>query len=159
MNAPAAAPDAARTLPLARWALALALGGLLGYVGIAKLADPQGFAMELAGYRLLPAQANQTLAVILPWLELLCGAALVLGLWVRAAAMVSGALMLIFAAAVVTALARGLDISCGCFGTAHAARIGLQTLALQVGCLAAAWGVWRLAGREESANSGTALPA
>ncbi len=146
-------------LPVARWALALVLGGLLGYVGVAKLADPHGFAQELAGYRLLPAQANQTLAVILPWIELLCGVALVLGLWVRAAAMLSGALMLVFAAAVVTALARGLDISCGCFGTGQAARIGLQTLALQAGCLAAAWGVWRLAGREEAAKDSTAQPA
>ncbi|MCZ7645070.1 MAG: DoxX family membrane protein [Planctomycetota bacterium] len=148
MSNPGSPAQPARPLP--RVILCLALGGVLAYAGLSKLGDPHAFARQIAQYRLLPAQASQALAVTLPWLELVCGLALALGLWVRPAALVSAALMAVFAAAVVSALARGLDISCGCFGTESAARAGLPTLVLEAGCFGAAAAIVRLAGKEKA---------
>jgi len=112
------------------------LGGILLYAGFTKLNDGWRFAEAIANYRILPAQANQLLALTLPWLEVVLGLLLVLGLWLRAAAGLASLLFLGFAVAVIAALARHLDISCGCFGTGSAAQLGVQTLALDLFCLA-----------------------
>jgi uncharacterized membrane protein YphA (DoxX/SURF4 family) len=53
----------------------------------------------------------------LPWIEILAGAALILGLWTRPAALLTTAMLMVFAPAVTYAYLTGLDISCGCFGT------------------------------------------
>lgn len=112
------------------------LGGVLIYAGFSKLNDGWRFAEAIANYRLLPAQANQILALVLPWLEVALGLLLILGLWLRAAAGLSMLLFLGFAVAVIAALARNLDISCGCFGTGGATQVGIKTLALDVVCFA-----------------------
>jgi len=112
------------------------LGGVLIYAGFTKLNDGWRFAEAIANYRLLPAQANQILALTLPWLEVALGLLLILGLWLRAAAGLSALLFLGFAAAVIAALARNLDISCGCFGTGSASQVGIKTLALDLFCFA-----------------------
>lgn len=110
----------------------LALGGILLYAGFSKLNDGWRFAEAIANYRLLSAQANQILALALPWLEVALGLMLILGLWLRAAAGLSALVFIGFSVAVIAALARHLDISCGCFGTGGATQLGVQTLALDV---------------------------
>jgi uncharacterized membrane protein YphA (DoxX/SURF4 family) len=122
----------------------LALGVLLFYTGFQKLNTPAQFAEIIANFRLLPAQGNQLLAVILPWCEISAGLLLVLGLWTRAAGIVATAMFLAFGVAVTSALIRGLDIECGCFGTASQARVGLTTLAIDAsGLIAATIVVWK----------------
>jgi len=95
---------------------------LLGLVFIAaalpKVADPPGFAKAIWGYALFPAWSLSPLALVLPWLELACGLALCLGLWVRAAALWTGALLLSFCLALGFNLARRHPVDCGCFGAA-----------------------------------------
>lgn len=129
------------------WILRLALGGAMVYAGWSKLDVQEIFARNIANYRLLPAQLNQILAVTLPWVELVAGALLVLGLWTRPAAWIVAALMAAFAIGVGQALARGLDISCGCFGEGTGESLGLQTLGLEAACLAAAIAIAWLAPR------------
>lgn len=109
----------------------LLLGGLLIYAGAIKLPDGSQFAEAIANYRLLPAQANQLLAILLPWTEVLVGLLLIFGVWVRASALLALLMFLAFTAAVISALARGLDIDCGCFGTDTATRVGLHTLLIE----------------------------
>jgi uncharacterized membrane protein YphA (DoxX/SURF4 family) len=122
----------------------LALGGVLVYSGAVKLPHTADFAVQIVGFRLLPAQASQILAVTLPWVELLTGLLLICGVWARAAAGVSAGLFLMFGVAVVTALARGLDIECGCFGTESGAHAGMRTLLIDGACLAASgFVIWR----------------
>jgi len=103
---------------LASLLLRLAMGGLLLYAGIAKLRDPAGFAQEIANYQLMPGLAPY-LAVTLPAIELLVGGALLFSPWRwRQAGALGAALLLgVFLVAAGSAVARGLDISCGCFGT------------------------------------------
>jgi len=122
----------------------LALGGVLIYSGLSKLQGAWQFAEAIANFRILPAQLNQLLAVILPWCELFTGLLLVCRLWLRASALVSMLMFTTFAIAVTAAMARGLDIDCGCFGTESASRAGLQTLAIDVLGLTAALTVLRL---------------
>lgn len=102
----------------------LAARAVLGLVFIAaalpKIADPPGFAKAIWAYELFPAWSLHPLALVLPWLELTCGLALCLGLWVRAAALWVGTLLLSFCLALAINLARHHPVDCGCFGaTAH----------------------------------------
>jgi hypothetical protein len=70
---------------------------------------------------------------------------LVLGIWKRASAVVIAALMVVFLAAIGSALVHGYDIRCGCFGTVDARKVGVTALAEDFVLLAmAAWLAWRL---------------
>jgi len=91
------------------------LGVLLVVVSADKIADPAAFAQSIQEYRIISGPAVMILATILPWVELLCGLALIAGVLVQASALLSGTLLIVFSMAVISALVRGLDISCGCF--------------------------------------------
>jgi len=105
-------------IPLSSLAFRLILAIIFFYAGIEKIADPGEFAVAIYNYQLLPDIAVNTLAVILPWLEIIIATCLVTGFYVRGAALISSALFLTFATALTINLLRGLDISCGCFGAA-----------------------------------------
>jgi len=93
----------------------IALGAVFVLAALPKLADPPGFAEALWNYQLAPAWLIHPAALALPWLELLCGLALCLGLWVRAAAAWLSALLLVFILALGINLARNHPVDCGCF--------------------------------------------
>lgn len=95
------------------------LGGVLLYAAAVKLQDPQQFAFAIRAYRLIPDDAKQLITLgtfVVPWLELIVGLHLVVGLWGRAAAVVAAGLMGLFVYAVWSVIARDLNITCGCFG-------------------------------------------
>jgi len=95
----------------------LALGAVFVAAALPKLADPPGFAKAIWNYQLFPAWSVHPAALALPWLELLCGLALCLGLWTRAAASWLAGLLLAFVLAISFNLARRHPMDCGCFGT------------------------------------------
>jgi putative oxidoreductase len=66
-------------------------------------------------YRLVPGLAVNTLALVMPWVELLAGLALILGVWRREAASLVGILVVVFLVAIGVNLARGHAVDCGCF--------------------------------------------
>lgn len=99
------------------WLLRLGLAGVFGYAGVMKLQDPAGFANEIAGYRMLPAVVEAWLALYLPWLEIAIGVGVLLPWTMRGAALLQVGLMGVFIVALSLAWARGLDITCGCFGS------------------------------------------
>ncbi len=123
--------------PLLFWALRLGLGALFVYTGVIKLADPTAFALEIHNYQLFPALAP-LLAGSLPAVELAIGAALLAGPrpWLRAGALACAALMVVFTVAVGSAVARGINISCGCFG-AGSGPVTMATVLRDVVLLAA----------------------
>jgi putative oxidoreductase len=84
--------------------------------GIAKVVDPPGFAHEIHNYELVPGKAINAMALALPWLEILAGVALFLGIATRTATRILAALLLVFIAALSINLARGKPVDCGCFG-------------------------------------------
>jgi uncharacterized membrane protein YphA (DoxX/SURF4 family) len=116
----------------------IVIGVVLGLAGLSKLGDLPGFATQVHNFRLIPVPMENLLAMTLPWIELVTALSLVLGMRARAGALVASILMAVFTVAVAQALARGLDIECGCFGTADATRVGAAKLAQNVGLTAVA---------------------
>jgi putative oxidoreductase len=96
----------------------LIIGGIFIYAGVIKALDPLRFATDIDNYKMLPWAIGVRLAFYLPWLEILCGFALILRLLYRGGLFILTALTFIFIAASIIAKARGLDITCGCFGHA-----------------------------------------
>ncbi|MGA2079781.1 MAG: MauE/DoxX family redox-associated membrane protein [Holophaga sp.] len=107
----------------------IALGAVFVAAALPKLMDPPGFAEAIWNYRLAPAWLIHPAALVLPWLELLCGLALCLGLWARAAAAWLGTLLLVFTAALAINLARHHPVDCGCFRTQTAPRSAEERVA------------------------------
>ncbi len=85
-----------------------------------KIAAPAAFAMDVATYDILPLSLINAMALILPWVELFAGVMLVIGLRVRAASLLVAGMMVVFIIALALALAKGLDMSCGCFASSGA---------------------------------------
>jgi len=109
--------------------LRVALGAVFIVASFDKIQNPEAFATTIANYRLLPYTVINGIAIVLPWLEVVTGTLLVLGVWIRANTMIAWGLLLVFSVAIFQALVRGLDISCGCFTTNPAAeRMTLWTL-------------------------------
>jgi uncharacterized membrane protein YphA (DoxX/SURF4 family) len=107
----------------------IGIGLVMLAAALGKIGDPGAFSTQIHHYRLVPVGAENLLSVLLPWVELLAGLSLVLGPHARSGAWLSAAMMAVFTLAVSTAVARGLDIECGCFGTADASHVGGMKLA------------------------------
>ena len=107
----------------------IALGLFFVVAALPKLVDPPSFAHMIYNYRLVPGALVNLMALVMPWLELLAGLALILGLWTRTSAGLVGALLLVFLVAISLNLARGNAIDCGCFDVAQANRTVDERLA------------------------------
>ncbi|MCO7220164.1 MauE/DoxX family redox-associated membrane protein [Klenkia sp. PcliD-1-E] len=94
----------------------LLLGGVLVVAGVLKLPDPAAAVRAVRAYQLLPEPLVAPVAFGLPAVEVVVGLALLAGVAVRAAAVASAVLMVVFLVGIVSAWARGLQIDCGCFG-------------------------------------------
>jgi putative oxidoreductase len=104
------------------------LAALFFVAGLAKIADPPGFAHEIHNYRILPGGAVNLVALVLPWLEVTTAVALFLGIFRRTAAHIFGVLLLVFIVALGVNLARGRPVDCGCFGTAKVQKTDAERL-------------------------------
>src|SRR5215470_7482253 len=98
--------------------LDLIVGGIFIYAGAIKALDPVQFGFDIDNYKSLPWFISVRLAFFLPWLEILCGIALIFRFLYRGGLSILTALVLVFIGATVAAKVRGLDITCGCFGHA-----------------------------------------
>jgi putative oxidoreductase len=99
-----------------RFLMRLVLGGLFVFAGTAKIYDPATFAIELERYQLLPWKICAAAADYLPWVEFLTGLCLFLKSFERGALLLITLLLGVFTLALASALVRGLNIDCGCFG-------------------------------------------
>ena len=98
--------------------LRIFLGGVFVWAAWVKIADPQGFAAIIGNYQLLPGPLVNPLAVLLPWIEVLCGVLLIVGAWVDGSLLIVNCLMVVYMAALVSTWIRGTDVNCGCFSVA-----------------------------------------
>jgi putative oxidoreductase len=129
---------------MTRWlglAARLALGVTFAWAVVTKLPDLRTFAEEVANYQLLPSGLVPFATVAFVGLELVAAVALLLGRWVRAASLLSGALLVAFIVALTQALVRGIDLRCGCFGGADLATWG--TVARDVVLLGVSGASWK----------------
>jgi putative oxidoreductase len=103
------------THPLAALIFRLYLGGLFIYASLYKINYTAEFAETIASYQLVPYWGVNLLAVILPWIELISGILLIVGIRTRTASAVIGCLLFLFTLGILYNLALGSEISCGCF--------------------------------------------
>jgi uncharacterized membrane protein YphA (DoxX/SURF4 family) len=93
-------------------------GGLFIWASYDKVLNPEPFAQIVYNYQIVPDVLVNAVAIFLPWIELVAGVCLVLGVFGPGAALILNALVVVFIAALAYNMARGLEISCGCFSTA-----------------------------------------
>ena len=93
----------------------IALGAIFVVAALPKVVDPPSFAHMIYNYRLVPGAAVNAMALVMPWVEILVGLALILGVWPRESAALAGFLLLVFIAAIAFNLVRGHAVDCGCF--------------------------------------------
>ena len=94
----------------------LGLGALFVYSAWTKIADPDEFAYSVSRYQFLPEVTIGLFSLTMPMLELLAGLTLLFTRWLRESALLISVMLVMFIVALAQALARGLEISCGCFG-------------------------------------------
>jgi uncharacterized membrane protein YphA (DoxX/SURF4 family) len=114
------------------------------YASWGKIVDPAGFARVVQNYELLPPALVHPAAVVLPWVEAVCGVSLISGVWAGGGLAVFSVLMTVFTGALLLNAARGIDTECGCFSAAVGAGNGrvLEAILRDVVMLTAA--LWAL---------------
>src|ERR1041384_7812919 len=100
----------------------IALGLIFVVAALPKLTDPPSFAHMIYNYRILPGGLINISALIMPWVEILAGLALILGVWTRAARTIIGLMLVMFIVAISWNLLRGNAIDCGCFDVSAAGK-------------------------------------
>lgn len=83
---------------------------------ITKLRDPKGFTMAVYNFRVLPVPLADLYAALIPYVEMITGALLLLGLLTQIAAAVAFLTLLSFTLAIGWNLTRGQHPDCHCFG-------------------------------------------
>jgi len=139
---------------------ALIVGALFVFAGLTKIVefqplrwvDPMEFARAIDNYKILPWSISVRLAFYLPWLEILCGFALLLRRLYSGALALVLALMCVFIVASIVAKARGLDITCGCFGHVSDKLSFAWHMVLDLAIVALLIGLWRHAAAFERAS-------
>ena len=101
-----------------RPAVAAVIAGVFIYAGALKVVDPAAFAKDISNFHMVPWTLGVGLAFYLPWLEMICGAALFFGRLRSGAIGILTGLTAVFIAATILARLRGIDVNCGCFGSA-----------------------------------------
>lgn len=106
--------------------LRLILGMTLALAGIEKMRHLSIFVAGVLRYQILPIRLARWYGRLLPVVEIGTGTLLLLGSWMRPAAIVSATLFVSFSIAVGLSLARRRKIPCFCFG-ADSSNIGWHT--------------------------------
>ena len=107
----------------------LALGAIFVAAALPKIADPPSFAHMVYNYRIVPGPLVNLMGLTMPWLELLCGLALIFGIWRGTARTIIGALLATFIIAIGINLTRHNAIDCGCFDVSAAGKSRQERIA------------------------------
>ncbi len=83
------------------------IGFIFIIAGAGKIIDPHGFARDVYSYALLPDMFVPAFAAIVPWIEFIAGALLILDVKPQSNALIINGLLVMFLAAIVIDLARG----------------------------------------------------
>lgn len=119
----------------------IVLGIVFLFSCAAKIADPSAFAAIVSNYQLLPPALVWATAVIFPWIEAVCGLALIFGRFEKGAALLVSMMMVVFIGIILYNGYRGVNIACGCFSLAanEPSNMVLNTLRNLLILAAGAW--------------------
>ena len=95
----------------------LIVGGVFIWAAVTKIADPLSFAQDVKNYRVVGQTLSFLTAIFLPWVELIAGVSLIIGIFPRSSALVISGLLVFFIILIAVTIIRGIDVDCGCFGT------------------------------------------
>ena len=109
------------------FALRIILGIVFLYASFDKIRDPGSFSGNIQNYQMLPYGITNLFSIFLPCVELCVGASINKLVFVDGAALLSVGMLVMFIIALGQAVARGLDIECGCFSQ-EGSLVGLNTL-------------------------------
>ena len=122
----------------------LVLAAVFIYAGVIKIANPRGFVENIDNYQILPYLLVTIVALILPWVEVITGLALILGRWLQGASTLIILMNVVFIIAIASALLRGLDIDCGCYSTSGVGTpIGIQKIIEDSLLILGAWLIYQ----------------
>lgn len=124
--------------------------------GLAHVTNSYYFLSSIYSYEIVGPRLGVAAAMALPSLQLTLAAGLVSRRFVGGSLLISALLLTVFASAQVSALARGLEIGCGCFGAAERQVVGGDGLArtsLLLACSLGALLCWLAGERHAFARS------
>ncbi len=136
----------------------IAVGLVLVIAGGMKLFDMPTLAQNIENFRLLPVSWVNVVAIILPPVEVIAGLCLIFGFAINGSLFIATSLFVIFGIAIESAILRGLDIECGCFGTSDADMVGLKALIRDVIFLIATIPVWLTPKQIFAIDTGCCVP-
>ena len=114
------------------------IGGVFIWASYDKIIDPSKFSREISNYHIVPFGLENSIAIILPWLELIIGIGLITGIYINANSLIVGILLIVFNILVFQAMSRGFNIECGC-GLKEGQMVGygklFENFLLLVGCI------------------------
>jgi len=116
----------------------IVIGVILIYAGVNKSSNPNEFASAIDNYHLLPFGSENLVAIIMPWIEILAGIGLILGIYVNGSALIAFVMFGIFIIAIASALVRGYNIECGC-GIKAGDMVGIDKILENTVYFALAW--------------------
>jgi uncharacterized membrane protein YphA (DoxX/SURF4 family) len=114
---PRLAPQPNPLLDMLMLVLRIALGVVFLWAAHDKILHPAAFAKIVHDYQLLPDALVNLTALLLPWIEVMAGLALVFNIMGRGGALIIVFLLLVFLGALGFNAYRGLNVACGCFST------------------------------------------
>lgn len=126
-----------KTHPLTalEWLCRLILAAVFIVAAYPKLLDPAAFAKAIDNYRIAVPIIGKDyvylVAGLLPALEFITGLGLLWNRTKHGAAGIAGFLLIVFIFLITTAMARGLNIDCGCFGSGATAKGLASTVGMQ----------------------------
>ena len=121
----------------------LVVGITFIWASVYKIIEPGDFAKSIWFYHLVPGNIINLSAIILPWLELICGVCIIFGIFYRGSIVWINVMMVVFIIALTSAVIRGLDIDCGCFKAAKSSGGStLNSLLLDLGLIILTIQLW-----------------
>ena len=125
-------------ISLLQWLASIILTAVFITAALPKITDVTSFALSIDQYQLLPSAGVTLLALSLPWLELVVGLGLLVPQVQKSSRRLCAALLSLFIAVHISALARGIEVQCACFSQESSASSTELALLRNAGLLALA---------------------
>ena len=125
-------------ISLLQWLASIILTAVFITAALPKITDVASFALSIDQYQLFPSVGVTLLALSLPWLELVVGLGLLVPQVQKSSRRLCATLLSLFIAVHISALARGIEVQCACFGEESSGSSTVEALLRNIGLLALA---------------------